>query len=59
MDFFYSVFFGAGIAAVIYSKMGRRLGYGNSQNVWMVVAITFVLASIVFYTVLDLGLGVH
>jgi hypothetical protein len=49
-----AVCLGAGVATFIYSKMGRRLGYGNSQNVWTVVAVTFVLSAIIFYTVLAL-----
>ncbi|MDB5164884.1 MAG: hypothetical protein JWL89_510 [Candidatus Saccharibacteria bacterium] len=46
----FSIFFGAGIAAFVYTKMGRRLGYGNQTNVWTVVIVSFVLSSIVFYT---------
>ena len=52
MNLMFSVFFGAGVAAFAYSKMGRRLGYGNSQNVWTMVGVIFVLSSIVFYTIL-------
>jgi len=52
MDFLYSLFFGGGVAAFTYSKMGRRVGYGNTQNVVVVVAVTFVLATIFFLTVL-------
>ena len=52
MDLLYSVFFGAGVAAFIYTKMGKRLGYGNSANVWTVVGITFVMTTIVFLTLL-------
>lgn len=48
----YSIFFGAGVAAFAYSKMGRRLGYGNSQNVWTMVAVVFVLSAVVFFTIM-------
>ena len=48
----WSVFFGAGVAAMAYSKLGRRVGYGNSQNVWTIVGVVFVLSSIVFFTIL-------
>jgi branched-subunit amino acid permease len=54
MKLLFAVFFGAGVAAWIYSKMGRRLGYENSQNVWTVVGVSFVLSAIAFYTVLAL-----
>ena len=54
MYFLYSLFFGAGVAAFVYSKMGRRVGYGNTQNVTTIVLITFVLTTIVFYTIMAL-----
>lgn len=49
--FLVALFFAAGIAGFVYSKMGRRLGYDNARNVWMTVGVTFVIAFIVFYTV--------
>jgi hypothetical protein len=52
MDFLFSVFFGAGLAAFTYSKMGRRLGYGNTGNVALVVGVVFIIASIVFFSIL-------
>jgi hypothetical protein len=52
MDFLYSIFFGAGVAAFAYSKMGRRVGYGNAANVWLIVGVVFVIATIFFLTVL-------
>ena len=48
----YSVFFGAGAAALAYSQLGKRVGYGNSQNVWTIVGVVFVLSSIVFFTII-------
>ncbi len=52
MNLLYAIFFGAGAAAFIYSKFGRRVGYGNTQNQLMVVGVVFVLTTIVFYTIL-------
>lgn len=52
MDMLYSLFFGAGIAGVAYSRLGRRVGYGNEQSVWIIVGVVFVLASIFFYTII-------
>lgn len=52
MNFLYSILFGAGVAGFAYSRMGRRVGYGNTQNVTVVVIVTFVLATIIFYTVI-------
>lgn len=59
MIILYSIFFGAGVAGFTYTRMGRRLGYENQQNVWVTVAVSFILASIFFYTLLTLVLGMH
>lgn len=59
MNFLFAIFFGAGVAAFIYSKMGRRVGYGNSQNVVTVVGVVFVLTTLFFYTVLRFILNVE
>jgi hypothetical protein len=48
MDLLFSIFFGAGVASFAYTRIGRRLGYGQSQSVWTIVGITFVLATIFF-----------
>lgn len=53
MKLLYSVFFAAGAAAVIYSRMGKRVGYDNQANVWTIVGVSFVILTIVFYTVLS------
>lgn len=52
MNLLYSLFFGAGVAGFAYSKMGRRVGYGNTQNVVIVVGVVFVLTTLFFLTVL-------
>ena len=52
MNLMYAIFFGAGVAAFTYSRMGRRLGYENTGNVYTVVGLVFVFASIIFYTIL-------
>jgi hypothetical protein len=59
MDLLYSLFFGAGVAAFAYSKLGRRVGYGNSANVWTIVGVVFVLVTVFFYTVLAFVLNIH
>lgn len=58
MDLLFSIFFGAGLAGFTYSKMGQRVGYGNTQNVAVVVAVVFVLTTIFFYTILKYALHV-
>lgn len=52
MDLLYAVFFGAGVASFSYTRMGRRVGYGNTQNVTLVVGVIFLLSTGFFYTVL-------
>ena len=59
MDFLYSLFFGAGVAGFVYSKLGRRIGYGNTQNVWVVVGACFVIAAIFFFTLMAYVLNIH
>ncbi|MEO7364221.1 MAG: hypothetical protein ABIV43_01790 [Candidatus Saccharimonadales bacterium] len=48
-----SLFLAAGLAAFAYTKLGRRAGYGNTQNVVVIVAVVFVLTWIVAYTTLQ------
>lgn len=43
-----AIILAAGIAAFVYSKVGKRLGYGNTRRVWAVVGIVFVAAYLVF-----------
>lgn len=57
MNLLYSLFFGAGVASFAYTKMGRRVGYGNTQNVVIVVGVIFVLTTLFFLTVLKFGLN--
>jgi hypothetical protein len=52
MNFLFAVFFGAGVAAFSYTRMGRRVGYGNTGNVTLVTGIIFVLSAVFFYTIL-------
>lgn len=58
MDVLYSLFFGAGVAGFAYTRLGRRVGYGNEQYVWMIVGTVFILTAIFFYTVLKFILNV-
>lgn len=57
MNLLYSVFFGAGVAAFVYARMGRRVGYGNTQNVAIVCGVVFVLTAAFFYTILNYVIG--
>ncbi|HVC36193.1 MAG TPA: hypothetical protein VNE40_01975 [Candidatus Dormibacteraeota bacterium] len=54
-----SLFIAAGAAAWVYSKMGRRVGYGNSQRVWTLVGAIFVVVFIVIWTLLRWVIKIH
>lgn len=54
MKLMYAIFFGAAAGGFAYTKIGRRVGYGNQTNVWTIVGVAFVLTTIVFYTILAL-----
>lgn len=58
MNLLYSLFFGAGVAGFTYTRMGRRAGYGNTQNVTIIVGVVFVLTTAFFYTILAYILNV-
>lgn len=47
----YAIFFGAGVAAFAYTRLGRRIGYGNSTNVWTSIGVIFLISTAIFYTV--------
>jgi hypothetical protein len=49
----------AGASGITYSKIGRRLGYGNSGKLWMIIALAFVLTFVIMITLLELVLNVH
>jgi hypothetical protein len=49
MKLLYCIFFGGGIAALAYTRLGRRVGYGNQANVWTIVGVVFVISTIFFY----------
>ncbi|HET7320065.1 MAG TPA: hypothetical protein VFI84_00590 [Candidatus Saccharimonadales bacterium] len=54
-----SLFAAAGVAAWAYSVLGRRVGYGNSQSVWMLVGAAFVFVFLFFITLLHYVIHLH
>ena len=52
MDFIVALVIAAGIAGFAYSKLSRRAGYGNTQSILGVIAVSFVISLIVVYTIL-------
>ncbi|CAN5125963.1 hypothetical protein BH09PAT3_BH09PAT3_3920 [soil metagenome] len=51
-NFLTSLFVAAGVAALSYSKLGKRVGYGNGNQVWMLVGIAFVLSFAIIFILL-------
>ncbi len=58
MALLYAMFFGAGAAAFAYTRIGRRVGYGNTQNVVIVLGAIFIITTAFFYTILAFILNV-
>jgi len=58
-NFVISLCLAAAAAAFTYSKLGKRIGYGNQKHVWQATGLTFgavfVMALIVFTLLFSLG----
>lgn len=52
-----SAILAAGVATFVYSKLGQRVGYGNSGTVWQMTGIAFAVALFVIFTFLQFGIG--
>jgi hypothetical protein len=51
-DTLLSLMLAAGVATFVYTKMGPRLGYGNTKSVWTVVGVCFGLVFLFSLTLL-------
>ncbi len=49
----YSLYFGLGVAALVYSRFGRRIGYGNTKNVWYIVLASLLMSMFFAYSFLS------
>ena len=47
-----ALFVAAGVAAFAYTRLGKRAGYGNAQNVWTLVGLSFVGTFLVVFILL-------
>lgn len=43
-----SLILAAGFSLFVYAKLGRRIGYSNPQNVWIVVGATLIISFFIF-----------
>jgi hypothetical protein len=59
MNIWVAIFFGAGTAALAYTLLGKRVGYGNTQQVGIIVGVVFLLTTIVFYSLLSMLPGTN
>lgn len=54
-----SLFIAAGVAGFAYSKLGQRIGYGNSQSVWTIVVAAFVVSFLIVFILLHTLLTIN
>ena len=47
-----ALFVAAAAAAFAYTRLGKRVGYGNGKDVWTLVAITFVGSFLIVFILL-------
>ena len=45
--FLTAVILAAGVGALIYSQLGKRVGYGNGKQVWTLVGLGFGVTFVV------------
>lgn len=50
-NFIFALMLGAGLGALVYSFIGKQIGYGNPQTVWTIVIVASVIGTIVAYTI--------
>lgn len=55
----YSLYFGLGVAALVYSRLGRHIGYGNAKNVWIITGIALFMALFFAYSFLTWVIHFH
>jgi hypothetical protein len=48
-----SLFVAAAVGSFAYTKLGRRVGYGNSQQVWTLVAVAFIFTFAFMFSLLS------
>lgn len=53
-----SLFFGAGVAGWVWTKVGRRTGYADQKTVYITAGMAGGVAFVVFFTVLKFMLGI-
>ena len=51
-NFYLAFVFGLGMGAFVYTKLGRRIGYGNSQGVWKLVIASFIFTTFIVFSFL-------
>ena len=58
-NFLIAFILAAGGGAFAYSKLGKRVGYGNTTTVWKMVAISFAVVFVVAFTALSFVVHFH
>lgn len=52
-------FLAAGVGSFVYSKMGKRVGYSNTQSLWTIIGVAFVLTYAVVYVTAAYVIHLH
>lgn len=58
-DTLIALFFAAGVGGFTYSKMSRRVGYGNNRPAIIITAVAAIIAFVFLYTFFSLVLNIH
>jgi hypothetical protein len=53
MNFLYALFFSAGVTALAYNKLARRVGYTNGKNVFYLLSAIFIFMFIIFFILIS------
>lgn len=54
-----SIMFAAGVAAFVWTKVGRRTGNGDPKTVYLTAGLAGVASFVVFFTLLKFVLNVN
>jgi hypothetical protein len=54
-----ALFLAAGAGGFAYTKLGRRVGYGNGREVWIIVSVAFIFVFAFVYSLLAWVIHLH
>lgn len=54
-----ALFLAAGAGSFAYTKLGRRVGYGNGREVWVIVSVAVIFVFAFVYSLLAWVIHLH